>query len=590
MKDFFKTMFASMLGFVLAGIILLVLTIAIIAGIASSAGKKKVEVSDSSVIHIHLKGPIKERSSENPFEDLSFSGFGGSDAVGLNQLLTTLKKGKDDNKIKGVFLEVENATAGFATLDELRNAIIDFRRSGKFVIAYADNYSQKGYYIGSAADKVYLHPEGGLDFKGLSAEIVFLKKALEKLDIEPQIIRHGQFKSAIEPLILDKMSEANRVQTSMYLNTIWQHLRARIGESRKVSADELSAIAQDLKIRKAEDAVSAKLVDKLAYRDEVIAEIKAKSGIKEDEKLKLISVKNYYDAVHQDKAEGGSRIAVIYAGGEIKDGEADSDEIGGADLSKTIREARLNKNIKAIVLRVNSPGGSALASDVIWREVVLAKKEKPVIVSIGDVAASGGYYISCAADKIFASPVSITGSIGVFGVLFNGQRFLEQKLGITVDTVKTNTHADLGSIYRPLTDEERMIVQNSVEDVYETFITRVGKGRNMTTQAVDSIGQGRVWAGLDAGKIRLVDEFGGLNDAIAYAAKQAKIDEKDLRVQELPSEKPLIEKFLKEFSGEEEARIIEQRLGPAYKYYMQAKHLIECKGVQARIPYELEIN
>lgn len=590
MKDFFKTMFASMLGFILAGFILLILTIAIIAGIASSAGKKDVEVSDSSVIHIQLKGPIKERGSDNPLEDLTITGFSNKHSVGLNQLLTILKKGKDDAKIKGVFIEVEDANSGFATLDEVRNAIIDFKKSGKFVYSYADNFSQKGYYIASAADKVFLHPQGGLDFKGLSAEIVFLKKALEKLDIEPQIIRHGQFKSAIEPLILDKMSEANREQTAKYLGTIWKHIRIKISSSRNISVDELGAIAQELRIRKAEDALSNKLVDNLSYRDEVMSEIKKKLNLKEEEKIKLISVKNYYDAVHQDKAEGGSRIAVIYAGGEIKDGEAESDEIGSADLSKTIREARTNKNIKAIVLRVNSPGGSALASDVIWREMVLAKKEKPVVVSIGDVAASGGYYISCAADRIFASPVSITGSIGVFGVLFNGQRFLEQKLGITVDTVKTNTHADLGSVYRPLTSEERMVVQQSVEDVYTTFITRVGKGRNMRISQVDSVGQGRVWAGYDAGKIQLVDEFGGLNEAVAYAARLAKINESDMRVQELPSEKPLFEKFISELSGEEEARILEERLGPAYKYYLQAKHLIQVKGVQARVPYEIEIN
>jgi protease-4 len=431
-----------------------------------------------------------------------------------------------------------------------------------------------------------VHPEGGLDFRGLSASVMFLKGAMEKLEVEPQIIRHGKFKSAIEPLILDKMSDANREQTSTYLNALWNRMLDGISTARKISVQELTAMADQALIRNPKDALKYKLIDKLAYEDEVQASLRKRLGIEEKDKIKFVSLGKYFETP-SDEAKAKEKVAIIYASGDIVDGEGSDDNVGGDKIAATIRKARLDEKVKAIVLRVNSPGGSALASDIMWREVILAKKVKPVVVSMGDVAASGGYYISCAADRIFASPNTITGSIGVFGVLINTKKLFNNKLGITIDTVKTNKFADMGASYRPLTDTERDIIQQGVEEVYQTFITHVGEGRKMATANVDSIGQGRVWAGTDAKKINLIDEFGGLKDAIAYAAKKAKLEK--YRVVGYPEQEEPFKKFMKQVSGEGEEAIIKAQLGNNYEYYRKIKRALQIEGIQARIPYELEV-
>ncbi len=587
---FLGNVLAVIVGLFIFSILSVLVTFGMIAMIAAS-GEKEVTIKENSILHLNLNGrSLVERTSENEM-DLSFLGnpFGREFKAGLVNLKKAIGEAKTNDDIKGIYLNTGLIMARQANLLELREVLEDFKTSGKFIVAYDEAYTEGGYYLASVADELYLNPMGAIDFNGFSSEVIFLKGFFEKVGIKPEVFRVGEFKSAVEPFILDKMSPENRLQTQSFLDDINKNALKGIAKSKGMNLDSLTKINVQMLVRKPEDAVKYGLATALAYEDEIEGKLKAKLGIGEDDKISSINASELNSTVKSKNVTSKNRIAVIIAEGDIVSGKADG-AISSDKFAEEIRKARKDENIKAIILRVNSPGGSILASEVIWREMVLAKKEKPVVVSIGDVAASGGYYISCAADRIFASPVSITGSIGVFGVLFNGQRFLEQKLGITVDTVKTNTHADLGSVYRPLTSEERMVVQQSVEDVYTTFITRVGKGRNMRISQVDSVGQGRVWAGYDAGKIQLVDEFGGLNEAVAYAARLAKINESDMRVQELPSEKPLFEKFISELSGEEEARILEERLGPAYKYYLQAKHLIQVKGVQARVPYEIEIN
>ena len=576
-----------MLGFILANVILLFLVIAIIGGIAASAGSKKTaEIDDNSILKIEFSGPISDRSDNNPFKNFNPLSGQNKQGMGLVDILNGLEKAKTDDKIKGIYMHIDGVPAGMATTEEIRNALLDFKKSGKFILAYSNTYDQKAYYLSSVADSIMIHPEGGLDFRGLSASVMFLKGTLEKLEVEPQIIRHGKFKSAIEPLILDKMSDANREQTSTYLNALWNRMLDGISSARKLSVQELNAMADQALIRNPKDALKYKLVDKLAYEDEIQASLRKRVGIEEKDKIKFVSLSKYFETPSKEE-KVKEKVAIIYASGDIVDGEGEDDNVGGDRIAAAIRKARLDEKVKAIVLRVNSPGGSALASDIMWREVVLTKKVKPVVVSMGDVAASGGYYISCAADRIFASPNTITGSIGVFGVLMNTKKLFNNKLGITIDTVRTNKFADMGASYRPLTDTERDIIQQGVEEVYQTFITHVGEGRNMPTANVDSIGQGRVWAGSDAKKIKLIDEFGGLKDAIAFAAKKAKLE--NYRVVGYPEQEEPFQKIMKQLGGEGEEAIIKAQLGQHYEYYKRIQRALQIEGIQARIPYELEV-
>ncbi|HXU27545.1 MAG TPA: signal peptide peptidase SppA, partial [Bacteroidia bacterium] len=450
--------------------------------------------------------------------------------------------------------------------------------------------------------KIYLHPEGDFMFKGLSAQIMYYKNALQKIDVEMQVYRHGKFKSAVEPYLLDKMSAPNRLQLETLLNSIWMNMLEGISKQRGVSVAELQSIADELKITFPADAQQLKLVDELKYKDEVTDALKQKLSIKEKQKINFVSLGDYYahiskkrhgddeDKEDDKKSDKKAKLAVIYAVGEIMSGEGNEDKIGSESTAKSIREARLDTTIKAIVLRVNSPGGSALASDVIWREVTLAKKVKPVVVSMGDVAASGGYYISCAADRIFAQPNTITGSIGVFGLSPNAQKLFSEKLGINIDTVNTNKHSDLGSLFRPASAQEAAYIQKSVEQVYSTFTKRVAEGRGMSQADVDSIGQGRVWSGADAIGIKLVDELGGINDAINYTAKKANLKEGEYELLSLPKQKDPIKDLLNGKKDEEEEKVLQQNLGVFYDYIKYAQRIIKAKGVQARLPYEMIIN
>ncbi|MCD6113129.1 MAG: signal peptide peptidase SppA [Bacteroidales bacterium] len=586
MKQFFKFMFASMLGIFLT----IIISLLIFIGIISSFSKKEVvKVEPNTILHIKLDKKIYDRASKNPVDLFDIMKMNVNKNPGLNDILNNIEKAKNDNKIKGIFLDLSNIATGFATIEEIRNQLIDFKKSGKFIISYSDYYSQKSYYLATVADKIYLNPEGNIDFKGLNAEILFLKGLLNKIDVDVQIVRHGKYKSAVEPFMLDKMSKANKEQTITFVSTLWNQMLKGISKSRNISIKELNNIADNLLIQNANDAIKYKFIDNKLYKDELFSELRTKIGISNKAKLNFISLAKYTSAPNPIKKEfTRDRIAVIYALGDIKSGKGNDQVIGSETISKAIRKARLNKNVKAIVLRVNSPGGSALASEIIWRELSLARKVKPLVASFGDYAASGGYYISCVTDTIIASPNTITGSIGVFGIIPNFKNFFNNKLGVTFDNVKTNKNSGFISVNRPMTAYERSVVQKNIENTYSTFVNHVSEGRNMSFKEVDNIGQGRVWAGADAKKIGLIDDFGGLNKAIDIAAEMANI--KNYRLLSLPVQKDPLTLILEEMSGNSQNSMLKTKLGDNYKYLMYFENLMNLKGVQARLPFIINFN
>ena len=587
MKEFFKMVFASMLGMVLSFVVIFLLMMVIIVGIVATVDDEKVNVTSNSIIHISLNTPIIERSSKNPLDNFDFGDFESNKPLGLNDILEALKRAKTDENIKGIYLDLNSLQAGFATIEEIRGALLDFKTSGKFIIAYSEVYTQGAYYLASVADKVYLNPEGILEFKGLGTELTFFKGTLDKLEIEAQVIKVGTYKSAVEPFILTQMSEANRKQVTSFLGSMYDHFLNKISASRKIPKDSLFAIANQLKVQQAADAVKYKLADGLRYKDQVLDELKSKSGIEKDKDLKSVTLPDYIKNNSNEKGDFDNRIAIVYASVEITGGEGNDETIGSERISRAIRKARTDKKVKALVLRVNSPGGSALASDVIWREVLLTKKVKPVIVSMGDLAASGGYYIACAADSIFAQPNTITGSIGVFGIIPNMQKFFNNKLGITFDRVKTGEFADLGSVSRPLTDAERMIIQNEVNRIYNSFTKRVADGRKKEQSYINEIGQGRVWSGSEALKIGLVDRLGNINDAIKSAAKKANI--KDYKIVEYPAQKDPFESLFNNSEDKVKDYFAKKELGEQYHYYQQLKTAMSFTGIQTRMPYTFNV-
>jgi protease-4 len=586
MKGFFKMMFASIVGIFVSMLLIFFILLGIVGGLMSSADKPVV-VEPNSILKLTLDKEIVERSASSIFSDIDIPGFNRTKQEGLTEILENINKAKTDSNIKGIYLELSIIPAGIASIEAIRNALIDFKTSGKFVVSYADFYAQGAYYLATASDKIYLNPEGSVDFHGLRSEVMFFKGALEKLGIEAQIIRHGKFKSAVEPFMNDKMSPENREQINKLLTTVWNHTISEIEKSRKVSADELNRLANNLTLVDADSCIAHKMVDSLYYLDQLNALLVKLSG-KTGKKPEFISSAKYEKVA---KAPSGkpfakAKIAVVYAYGDVM-GDGGEGDVASQRISKALADARTDTAVKAIVFRINSPGGSALASDIIWREVKLASKEKPVVASMGDLAASGGYYIACAADTIVAQPNTITGSIGVFGVMMNAKQLLNQKLGITTDVVKTNTHSDFPTISRPMDAQEKAFVQFEIEKIYKTFIGHVAEGRNMTTEKVDEIGQGRVWSGIDAKELGLVDVIGGLNDAIELAAKMAKID--NYRVSNLPKLEEPFEKFMKDISGDVKASIVKSELGDQYKYIEQYKKLLQLNGIQARLPFGIEI-
>lgn len=588
MKDFLKYTLASILGVMIAGLVLFFIFIGIIGAMISTSDQPAI-VSANSMLMLKFDYEIVDRAQNNSLDGLAISLFEGNRAVGLNEILACIKKAKTDDNIKGIYLNPTDILAGMATVEEIRDALKDFKTSGKFIYAYGENITQKAYYLVSVADSLMMNPQGTVDFRGLGGERSFYKKGLEKLGVEVQIVRHGKFKAAVEPYLLEKMSDENRLQTQTYIKTIWNEMLTDISTSRKLSIEELNLIADSVaSFRKADFAMRKKLIDRLKYKDQVIDDLKKLTGTEEKKDINAVEVQKYVKVPEQREQKGLARqkIAVIYASGSI-DASVSGGGIDSEDLSRAIREARRDSSVKAIVLRINSPGGSAYGSEVIWREVKLAADTKPVVASMGDVAASGGYYIACAADSIIADRSTITGSIGIFGMIPNLQNLMSDKLGITQDVVTTNAHSDMISVTRPMTAFERDLMQETIEDGYDTFISRVADGRKMDKSAVDAIGQGRVWAAPNAKDIKLIDAYGGLNDAIAMAKRMAKLD--NYRILNLPKQKDALEELMKGFSTSAKASLLKNELGENYKYYEQLRNLISQKGIMARMEYDIDI-
>jgi len=558
-------------------------------GIAASSSEKEVSLAENTILHLDLNGrTLVERTSE---EDLAFGSFlnpfGGENTAGLVNLKKAIAEAKTNENIKGIYLNAGLFGAGQAGLLELREALQDFKESDKFIVAYDEAYSEGGYFLASIADEIYLNPLGGIDFNGFSSEGIFLKGFFEKAGIKPEVFRVGEFKSAVEPFILDKMSPENRLQTQYFLDDINQHALALIAEARGIPSDSIRVINNQMLVRKPIDAVTYKLATALKYEDEVHSILKVKLGLQEEDQISTINATELGGLAKSKNITSKNRIAVILAEGDIVDGNVEG-AISSEKFAKEIRKARKDENIKAIVLRVNSPGGSILASEVIWREMGEAKKAKPLIVSMGEVAASGGYYIATPADTIVAQPTTITGSIGIFGILFNVQELINDKLGVTTDVVATGEFSDLGNMARPLTEVERTIIQSSVEDGYETFISRVAEGRGMHPDSVRKVASGRVWTGTQAKARGLVDVLGGLDTAVGIAAAKIKAGE-DFRVVYYPEKKPWFEELLMNFSDQVQVRILQSQLGEQYPLYQKIQKLKNYQGVQVRMPQELVI-
>ena len=585
MKQFFKFMFASMLGTVLVLIILFIISLGIVAGIVAATSSDEVVIDKNTILVFKMDKPVADRSPKMPV----FGMFGTEKYLGLTDILKNLKKAKTDKNVPGIYLDLSSVQASMATVEEIREGLLDFKKSGKFIWAYSEGYDQKAYYLASTADKIYLTPQGMVFFTGLSTNMMFLKGTLEKLDIKVQVIRHGKFKAATEPLFLDKMSPENRKQTTELITDLWDTMIAGISESRHISRDELNLIADSLKLSRAAEALKYKFIDQIAYKDEFLKDLRSKLGLSEKAKIRTVSMDKYTDVEdHEKKSSSKDKIAVIYAQGSIGSGEGDDQDIGSDRISRTIRKAREDDKVKAIVFRINSGGGDGLASDIIWREVALAAKVKPVVASFGDVAASGGYYIACASTRIVAEPNTITGSIGVFGIIPNFEGLMKNKLGITFDEAKTNKNSGFISVQRPLTPFEYATIQREIETFYDTFVSKVAEGRKLTKAQVDSIGQGRVWSGIDAKRIGLIDDFGGLNKAIEIAADLAKL--KSYKLWALPEQKEPLQQIIDELFGNNPETRIQSVMGEDYKYYRILKDIRGMKGVQARCLYEFDVN
>lgn len=588
MKEFFKYVFATVVGIILSTIVLSFLFFVLVAGIVATVGTKStVEVKTNSILYLNLDQSITERTPENSYQSL-FSG-GEEKSLGFYDLSKALQRAQGDDNIKAIYINVSAPNAGLATLLEVRNALNAFKKSKKPIIAYSETYNQAAYYLASTANKIYLNPEGNLDWKGFSAELTFFKGSLEKLGIEAQIVRVGNYKSAVEPFINTKMSDYNRQQVSAYVNGMYETFLSGIADSRKLHRDSLYQWANQYRIQFPKDALAHRMVDGLKYKDEILAELRKITGQGEKADINTITINDYIKNIPAESTyTAANKIAVVFANGDIVGGEGSDEQIGSERISRAIRKARLDDKIKAIVLRVNSGGGSALASDVIWREIELSKKTKPVIASFGDVAASGGYYIGCAADSIFVQPNTITGSIGVFGIIPNFQNLLTNKLGLTFDGVKTGQYADIMSTNRPMSPSERAIIQRNVNQVYDTFISKVAAGRKKTKAQIDSLGGGHVWIGTTAVQNGLADRLGSFSDAIKSAAKKAKVN--DYVVVEYPDKINPLKALLEAAKENISTYFTQKELGENYLYYKQIKKTLQHSGIQTRMDYDIKIN
>ncbi len=583
---FLRNLLASIIGGLIAFGILFVMFMVFMALVGNRDGT--VGVKDNSVLELQLQYPIEDyvgMDDSDPFAGL----FNVNQ--GLDELLHAIRVAKEDRKIKGISISNSVSLAGLSQTHAIRNALKDFQESGKFIVAYGDFFTQKDYYLASVANEVFLNPVGAMDFRGLSTEVLFFKELQEKTGVKMEVIRHGKYKSAVEPFIANEMSDANRSQIKELLDALWGTVLTDISESRGLSVDDLNQIADTLGARTTTYALKSGLIDQLGHYDEYETRIKENLGLDLEEEINYVALEDYIKTAKKKRLHTGKdRIAVIYAQGEIWYGEGGPNVIGQGIINEALKKARKDESVKAIVLRVNSPGGSALASDIIWREIEITKEVKPVLVSMGDVAASGGYYIAAGANRIFAEPTTITGSIGVFGTVPNVSELAED-IGINAEQVGTNKNAVEYSLFKPMQETFRNNVQEGIAEVYNTFLDRVAEGRGITLAQADSLAQGRVWSGVDAKRLGLVDELGGLDDAIAAAAEM--VDLETYRIQRLPKYKSGFEKFMEDFGGtgaKGKEALIEKEIGAeAYKILKEVRSVMENKGVQARMPFTLQI-
>lgn len=589
MKNFLTYTLATITGIILTSFLFFLIFMAAVSSMVAT-GEKPTSISANSVLVLKAGVEIPDRGNPGPFSGIDIINLDITPTPGLNEILQNIRKAANDSKIKGILIENGLASSGWATTEELRNALQEFRQSGKFVIAYSDYVLlQEGYYLSTAADRIFISPTSTVDFKGLSGDVMFYKNALDKIGVEVQVTRHGKFKGAVEPYILDRLSRENEEQIKSYVKSIWDHVIENISSSRGITQSELNRIADDLIAYSASGAYENKLVDGLIYRDELNDTIKALSGLSKNDKINLVSMTKYSKVPNPDKMfSAKNKISVIFASGTIVMGKGTSGNIGGNSFSDLIRKERMDSTVKAIVMRVNSPGGNAIASDLIWKELQLAAKVKPVVVSMGNYAASGGYYISAPGTKIFASPTTITGSIGVFGLIPNTSRLLNQKIGISTQAVNTNKNSDFPSVFRPMSTYEKEIMQLSVDNIYFEFVSRVSEGRKLSTSSVDSIGQGRVWSGSNAISIGLVDTIGGLKASVEEAAKLAGIDTYSIR--ELPEPEDPYTRILSKLTDELKVRVLKSEAGEFTRFFEDLKDIKDISGVQARLPYLIDIH
>lgn len=585
MKDFIKFTFASTLGVVLAGIVFTILGIVTMVGMVASSDTETT-VNENSIFVLDLNGTLSERVQKNPLQELMGENY---QAYGLDDILTSIQKAKDNENIKGIYLQAGMMEASCASLEEIRHALKDFKESGKFIVAYGDNYSQGMYYLASVADKVIVNPQGTIAWQGLVSQTIFFKDLLKKIGVEMEIFKVGTYKSAVEPFIATEMSDANREQITAFLNSTWERLLKDISASRGMSEDELNKCADDfMTFAPAETYIANGLADTLLYKDGVLDYLKELSGREADESLRTLSLedmKNVKRNVPLDKS--GNIIAVYYAYGEIDSGTSTDEGIHSQKVIRDLRKLREDETIKAVVLRVNSPGGSAFGSEQIWREVTLLKEKKPVIVSMGDYAASGGYYISCAADCIVADPTTLTGSIGIFGMFPMVEDLMTDKLGLHFETVKTNRYADMGDMTRPFNDAERAALQNYINNGYKLFVQRCADGRGMSVEAIEKIAEGRVWTGITAKELGLVDELGGLEKALEIAAQQAEVE--TYSVINYPGKSDIFTSLLENGKKDYIDGKISETLGEYYDYAKFIQSLKNADRIQARMPFDLRI-
>lgn len=583
MKEFFKSLLASILGCsIVLGICFLIFFIVL----AALSAKESYALKDNTVLALKLEGILSERvEEENPL--LTMLNQNSEAQIGLDDIISSIKKAKENDKIKGIYINAGAFSASNASLKEIRDQLIDFKESGKFIVAYSDVYTQGCYYLSSVADKLIMNPEGHLDLHGLSASPTFYKGLLDKIGIEMQIFKVGTFKSAVEPFMLNKMSDANREQVSSYIGDMWSTITSEISASRNISVEKLNVITDSLALfKKSEVCVQDGLVDTLMYETGVREYLKTLlTGVEKAKDVRLASVKDMTTVSPENKSKSKDIIAVLYAEGSITDGSG-TDGITSKRFVKELEKLKDNDKVKAVVFRVNSPGGSAYASEQIWKAVTDLKEKKPVVVSMGDYAASGGYYISCNASKIIAQPNTLTGSIGIFG-MFPNVEGLTKKVGLTFDNVKTNAHADFGDMTRPMRDDEKAILQNYIERGYDLFLTRCSDGRGIAKNSLDSIAQGRVWTGNQAVKIGLVDELGGIDKAIEEAAKLANLE--DYSLNSFPRKRDFFESFLSDQKEELTTRAMKEYLGSDYQLFKTIKEIKEQDFIQARMPYDINI-